>query len=230
MRTGQSSQPWSPTRCAHILSHILANPPLTSALLQVLSGIADTTAQTLTAFRRRSAQRAADPEPGTRDDFFSIEIQDLDQKVPWPDSPSFRQAPPPFDFERTIRFMSYGFIMAPLQHRWFAFLHKTFPMNNGGATANALKRVAFDQLLFAPCGLACFFTFMTVTEGGGRRAVARKFQDVYIPALKANYMVWPAVQILNFRVVPIQFQIVSTSALMGGGTSADGFPSPSCLR
>ena len=37
----------------------------------------------------------------------------------------------------------------------------------------------------------------------------RKFQEVYIPALKANYMVWPLVQILNFRVVPVQFQIVS---------------------
>ena len=58
-------------------------------------------------------------------------------------------------------------------------------------------------------GLGGFFTFMTVAEGGGRRAVWKKFQDIYIPSLKANYMVWPAVQILNFRVLPIQFQIVS---------------------
>jgi hypothetical protein len=90
-----------------------------------------------------------------------------------------------------------------------------------------LKRVAFDQFLFAPVGrfnkwtacvwfasnisigLACFFTFMTVAEGGGKRAVQRKFQDVYVPALKANYLVWPAVQIINFRLMPIQLQIVS---------------------
>ena len=50
---------------------------------------------------------------------------------------------------------------------------------------------------------------MTIAEGGGKRAVWRKFQEVYIPALKANYMVWPLVQMLNFRVIPIQFQIVS---------------------
>jgi protein Mpv17 len=50
---------------------------------------------------------------------------------------------------------------------------------------------------------------MTVAEGGGKRAVVRKFQDVYIPALKANFLVWPLVQALNFRIVPIQFQIVS---------------------
>lgn len=57
-------------------------------------------------------------------------------------------------------------------------------------------------------GLASFFSFMTVAEGGGKRAVWSKFQEVYIPALKANYMVWPLVQVLNFRVMPIQFQIV----------------------
>lgn len=181
--------------------------------MQVLGGIADTTAQTLTAFRRRQAQRAADPEAGNgKDDFFTVEIQDLDKKVPWPDLQS-RNKPPPFDFERLIRFMAYGFMMAPLQHKWFGFLEKTFPLAGGRATASAFKRVAFDQLLFAPCGLAAFFTFMTVAEGGGKRAVVRKFQDVYIPALKANYMVWPAVQMLNFRVMPIQFQIVSTALL-----------------
>ena len=50
---------------------------------------------------------------------------------------------------------------------------------------------------------------MTIAEGGGRRAVSKKLQEIYLPALKANWMLWPVVQILNFRVVPLQFQIVS---------------------
>jgi hypothetical protein len=66
---------------------------------------------------------------------------------------------------------------------------------------------------YEPAGLACFFTFMTVAEGGGRRAIIRKFQDVYMATLKANFLLWPAVQILNFRIVPIQFQIVGFSSL-----------------
>lgn len=135
-----------------------------------------------------------------------------------------KKSPPPFDFERLTRFMSYGFIMSPVQFQWFAFLSRAFPITKESATVPAMKRVAFDQLIFAPIGmlrltanrkklmglgLACFFTFMTVTEGGGRRAVTRKFQEVYLPALKANFMLWPAVQILNFRIIPLQFQIVS---------------------
>jgi hypothetical protein len=50
---------------------------------------------------------------------------------------------------------------------------------------------------------------MTIAEGGGKRALTQKFRDVYLPTLKANFVLWPAVQILNFRVIPIQFQIVS---------------------
>lgn len=58
-------------------------------------------------------------------------------------------------------------------------------------------------------GVACFFTVMTVAEGGGRRAVMSKLRDMYVPTLKANYAVWPAVQVINFRLMPVQFQLVS---------------------
>ncbi|WPG99641.1 Hypothetical protein R9X50_00246000 [Acrodontium crateriforme] len=178
----------------------------------VLGGIADSVAQTLTAFRQRQRQRQYDPEHSTKDDFFAIEIHEFDKQVPWPELPASKRGPPPFDFERLVRFMGYGFLMAPVQLQWFGFLERTFPLE-GSPTFNAFRRVAFDQLLFAPVGLAIFFTFMTVAEGGGKRAVAKKFQEVYVPALKANYIVWPAVQMLNFRVVPIQFQIPFVSTI-----------------
>lgn len=175
---------------------------------------------------------------GHKDDFFNVEIHELEGKVPWPNEPDLlspkaqKVLPPPFDFERMVRFMAYPCIMAPVQLRWFSFLNSTFPIGVAGAsnTFAALKRVAFDQFIFAPVGmictlkstlvqiytdkclgLGCFFAFMTVCEGGGKRAITRKFQDVYVPALKANFIVWPAVQLINFRIMPIQFQIVSTS-------------------
>jgi hypothetical protein len=57
-------------------------------------------------------------------------------------------------------------------------------------------------------GIATFFTVMTIAEGGGRRAVSHKLRDMYLPTLKANFMVWPLVQIINFRLMPLQFQLV----------------------
>jgi len=195
-------------------SYYASRPVLTTMITNaVLGGIADTVAQSLTAIRQRAVRKPGGP---SNDDFIAIEIHELDKKGQLPSEeliPDSRRLPPPFDFERLTRFMAYGFLMAPVQHKWFGFLSRTFPITKSAAFMPAMKRVAFDQFLFAPIGLACFFTFMTVAEGGGKRAVVRKFQDVYVPALKANYMVWPAVQILNFRVMPIQFQIPFVSTV-----------------
>lgn len=122
--------------------------------IQVLGGIADTVAQTLTAVKRRARQKAIDPD-SVPSDFISIEIQELNRKVPWPEEdymlPASKRGPPPFDFERTVRFMSYGFIMAPIQHHWFAFLGRTFPLIAGKQNSNVLRMVAMDQFIFAPC-------------------------------------------------------------------------------
>lgn len=174
----------------------------------VLGGIADTVAQSITAVRERALRKS----PAGRDDPLAIE---LDAKDPITDReliPESKVLPPPFDFERLTRFMAYGFMMAPLQFKWFRFLEKTFPLSKTSAFVPAMKRVAFDQLIFAPFGLVCFYTAMTVAEGGGKRAVYNKFRDMYVPTLKANYAVWPAVQIINFRLMPVQFQLVSTSS------------------
>lgn len=176
----------------------------------VLGGIADTVAQTITSVKQRASRKAGS---GTRDDPISIEIQDLGKKdgasdgiPPYTDP---RSLATPFDFERLTRFMAYGFAMAPLQFKWFGFLARAFPITKTAAFVPAMKRVAVDQIVFAPISVGLFFSVMTVAEGGGRRAVGHKLRDMYLPTLKANYMVWPAVQIINFRLMPVQFQLVS---------------------
>lgn len=181
---------------------------------QVLGGMADTVAQTITAFRARQALLPADADSGS---FISsgVELEDLNEK-PARLSPALspRQSrPQSFDFERLTRFMAYGFLMAPVQFLWFRQLTKWFPVTSKSGTVPALKRVACDQVMFAPFGLCAFFTFMTVAEGGGKDDVVRKFKDVYFPTLKANYILWPAVQIINFRLMPLQFQIPFVSTI-----------------
>lgn len=173
----------------------------------ILGGIADTVAQSITAVRERALKK------GSRDDDLAYELDIKDPVTHRELIPESKILPPPFDFERLTRFMAYGFMMAPLQFKWFGFLEKTFPLSKTSAFVPAMKRVAFDQLIFAPFGLVCFYTAMTVAEGGGKRAIYNKFRDMYVPTLKANYAVWPAVQIINFRLMPVQFQLVSLPAV-----------------
>jgi len=179
----------------------------------VLGGIADTVAQSITTIRIAALRK---PGGITKDDPMAIEIHELDRKNRLLDRdliPDSKTLPPPFDFERLTRFMAYGFMMAPVQFKWFQFLSRAFPITKSSALGPAIKMVAFDQLVFAPIGIGCFFTVMTIAEGGGRRAVTHKLRDMYLPTLKANFMVWPMVQIINFRIMPIQFQLPFVSTV-----------------
>ncbi|AEO66268.1 uncharacterized protein THITE_2114244 [Thermothielavioides terrestris NRRL 8126] len=182
----------------------------------ILGGVADTVAQTITAIRQRALRKHPNGKLDPREDALAIEIHELDRKNPFSNReliPESKALPPPFDFERLTRFMAYGFCMAPIQFRWFKFLERSFPITKSAALLPAIKRVAFDQLIFAPFGVACFFTAMTIAEGGGRRAVYHKLRDMYVPTLKANYVLWPAVQIVNFRLMPVQFQLPFVSTV-----------------
>ncbi len=178
----------------------------------ILGGIADTTAQVITSVRLRMNRKTGGLSKRGDD---AIEFGEFGKASNYErDFMPGQQNPPPFDFERLTRFMAYGFCMAPVQFRWFKFLERIFPITKTSAFGPAMKRVAFDQLIFAPLGLVCFFTTMTVAEGGGRRAVSNKLRDMYVPTLKANYIVWPAVQIVNFRLMPVQFQLVCSPSLI----------------
>lgn len=100
-----------------------------------------------------------------KDNFVSIEIQDIDKKnnsvLPqYEYVPNTRDQPPPFDFERLTRFMAYGFIMSPIQFHWFKFLSNAFPVAKGASTLPVMKRVACDQLIFAPLGTESQLQFM----------------------------------------------------------------------
>ena len=129
----------------------------------ILGGIADTVAQSITAVRQR-ALRKAPVSPGARETAYELDVKD-----PFTEReliPNSKGLPPPFDFERLTRFMAYGFAMAPLQFKWFGFLSRTFPITKTSAFGPAMKRVAFDQIIFAPFGTCAQPQHRLQEEGG----------------------------------------------------------------
>lgn len=200
--------------------HYFETKPILTMMVtnSILGGIADTVAQSVTAIRRRSAAR----NPKTSDTL--LKAIELSEKLPHygheliPTDTRNPTLPSTFDFSRLTRFMSYGFLIAPIQFRWLQFLQRTFPLTATSAAGPALKRVAVDQGVFAPVGLLAFFSYMTFAEGGGIKDLRGRLEKLYIPTIKANYLLWPAVQWLNFRVVPLQFQLpfVSTVGIVWG--------------
>ncbi|KAF9929329.1 hypothetical protein FBU30_001690 [Linnemannia zychae] len=126
------------------------------------------------------------------------------------------------DYMRTGRFMFYNFSVAPIIHTWYTILDKNFPIAAQAINTKqnqqlasrviatmkpAMKRVAADQILFAPVGLVMLFSGLTVLEGGGVQQIKDKLHNTFIPTLKANYLVWPMVQLVNFSVMPLQLRL-----------------------
>lgn len=67
------------------------------------------------------------------------------------------------DWGRTLRFTLVGAaVLAPSLHVWYGFLIRTLP---GTAPATVVKRVALDQLLFAPVFLAGFLSTVMLLDG-----------------------------------------------------------------
>jgi len=59
----------------------------------------------------------------------------------------------------------------------------------------------------APIGLSTFLISMGVMEGRDIKHIRGRFEDIYRPALLANWKIWPAAQFINFRFMPLLYRV-----------------------
>ncbi|EIM83393.1 uncharacterized protein STEHIDRAFT_101589 [Stereum hirsutum FP-91666 SS1] len=117
---------------------------------------------------------------------------------------------PQYDAKRTLRFFIFGAAMSPFIGRWNKFLEWRFPLRSEGgkiSMSSLTKRVAADQIIMAPIGLTMFLGGMGIMEGRDLNHIKGKFRDLYKEAIIANWKVWPAVQIINFRSMPLPYRV-----------------------
>ncbi|CCJ31471.1 unnamed protein product [Pneumocystis jirovecii] len=100
-----------------------------------------------------------------------------------------------FSFSQLIRFMSYSFFMTPIQHWWYSFLGQLTLNSRTSDTIELVKRILMDQFLFAPI------------EELNKKKLKNRFRQDYISILKVNYCVWPIIQLINFKYIPLKYQI-----------------------
>ncbi|GAA6036812.1 hypothetical protein JCM8097_003490 [Rhodosporidiobolus ruineniae] len=77
----------------------------------------------------------------------------------------------------------------------------------GVSVAQLAKRVAADQLAMAPVSLFIFLLSMAMLEGLNEEETKQKIRDNYWPILRVNWQVWPILQLLNFRYVPLPYRV-----------------------
>lgn len=123
-----------------------------------------------------------------------------------------------FDYQRTLKLCTFGTILSgPAMVLWYRLLAGR--VRFGNPTNAVLARVALDQLLFAPTFLAIFYLYNGVADTAGDSVdfteIKERMNNSYLDTLKTNWLIWPVVQLGNFRLVPLNYQslVVNTVAL-----------------
>jgi len=115
------------------------------------------------------------------------------------------------DWARTGKMCFYGaFVVAPLNHYWYKILDRVVrPGRDLGFFGNSAnyKKLALDQLFFAPIIISAFFVSMTFLNGKGPKEAVERIKRDIVPTLKLNYCLWPAAQFINFTFVPPQHRV-----------------------
>ncbi|KAF2486707.1 hypothetical protein BDY17DRAFT_291969 [Neohortaea acidophila] len=115
--------------------------------------------------------------------------------------------------ERTGRMALYGgCVFGPGATLWYRFLQRQikFP---GKPNTEIVARVLTDQTVFASTNLFLFLSSMALMEGSDPKA---KLEKSYFEALKKNWMVWPGVQFMNFKYVPLNYQVLVVNGVSIG--------------
>ncbi|CCF32955.1 sym-1 [Colletotrichum higginsianum] len=119
------------------------------------------------------------------------------------------------DFARTGRMALYGgVIFGPVATNWFKFLQHNVVLKN--KNAEILARVAVDQGVFAPVMISVFLSSMATLEGS---SIQEKLDKNYKTALTSNYMLWPFVQMINFKLVPLHHRVLFVNVISIGWNS-----------
>lgn len=85
--------------------------------------------------------------------------------------------------------------------------------------AAAVGKVAADQLVASPAGMAAFFMFVKMAEGKKVGEALGATKTRMWPALVASWKVWMPAQLVNFALVPADLRIAFVNAVAIGWTA-----------
>lgn len=98
------------------------------------------------------------------------------------------------------------FFVAPLLHVNYSYiLPRLVPEISA---VGALKKLAIDQLIFAPLVILMFYPAINIVEGKSLSHAIEDLKNKYYATMVANYKIWPAANLINFYFVPIQYQVL----------------------
>mmetsp|Transcript_10682 Transcript_10682/g.25484 ORF Transcript_10682/g.25484 Transcript_10682/m.25484 type:complete len:245 (-) Transcript_10682:340-1074(-) len=115
-----------------------------------------------------------------------------------------------YDWYRTVKCASYGaLISGPVLAAWYPWLDRLFTTKyklNPNGWAQAVAKVAADEIIMEPPTLFVFYGYMNVFEGGTMTSFWQKLDQEFITSWVTSITYWPPVSLLSFRFLPVYWQ------------------------
>ncbi|KAF7269955.1 hypothetical protein GWI33_017045 [Rhynchophorus ferrugineus] len=109
-----------------------------------------------------------------------------------------------------LRSAKFGFLgtcfVGPTLTVWYRLLARRF--GTAATSSAALKKMSFDQLVFAPSFLVIFIANVNLLNGKNVDEIKNELFEKYPDIVVNNWKVWPAVQLVNFYFVPLHYQVL----------------------
>lgn len=116
------------------------------------------------------------------------------------------------DVPRAARFFVMGIaFVGPALRVWYFTLERI--VGSSGGRALVIKKVFLDQALFTPVFLPSFLVTLGALQRRSWESIKQTVRADYLPILKANYVLWPAAQLINFRFVPLSYRVPFASCV-----------------
>lgn len=103
-----------------------------------------------------------------------------------------------------------GFV-GPVGHFWYEGLDRFLSLRlqlQPKSLRLVGTKVAMDTLIFGPIHLLVFLSYMGFSSGKNARQVKEVVKRDFLPALVVEGGVWPLAQAVNFRFVPVRYQLL----------------------
>jgi len=103
--------------------------------------------------------------------------------------------------------MLYGLLAnGPALHWTYS---RIIPKMGPAACMRALgKKLLFTQTIFSLVSIFSFYVFVSKCEGNSNEETLEELNAKFWPTYITNLKVWPVLQLINFTLVPPQFQVL----------------------
>ena len=96
---------------------------------------------------------------------------------------------------------------------WYRFLATAV---TGTALVRPLKMVLYDQALFSPVFLTSILLILRQMEGASVRQTLAAWRHDFVPVYTTGLQLWPAVQLVNFYLVPLNYRLLVVQSVSLG--------------